>query len=238
MVLHYSKINSLVTVFTYEILDGGNGATSICDPYILPVKESKSDALGRMTSEQLGAPEREILALQLAAVRIKSAPGFTEKPSWTHAEPRFYKLQVLDSDMLLSEELYVGWKAGFPLPCSTPTAVTRKGFSRTLSRIFDDFIAPDGVVADFETLFETKSDQQKVTERSLESMNADLDLKFFDMVWLADEISKSISSRRALERTSAERHQSPAVAFEKCIDQIRDAIAEKSRSSTPGIDLL
>ena len=229
MVLLYSRLNSLISVFTFRFSSTTGHATSQCDPYLLPLDKT---LLSSPSTPQLCIGTRSkygILCLQLKLVPIVKDVLAEHDDLYENA--RYYQLRVLCSDLCFSEQLYIQSAASSAMQLDSPDISTRSGGPKTPARVVDDFIVPDGVVDDADSYLNPPLVVDKVQPQL---MRPSEDLRTIDMGWLVN----AISDYSLISSVPKHKKFREPVHFVDYLLHIQAAVEARSSTCMCGIDTM
>ena len=135
MVLLYSRLSALTSVYTFKISDSPSGLpVSVSDPFVLPLSHDIKDGPQLNRSDPTISKRRFISTLRFTKAKY-AAVGESKVGQFG-----FYQLSVLYNDLSLSECLYFGQTTGnspsvpipeiqnYPAHRKTPASSLEKGF--------------------------------------------------------------------------------------------------------------
>ena len=230
MVVLYSRLNNLASIFTFHYSTATGKAISKCDPYLLPLRSSNVLFQGFGPSPAVTQPIEGLLGLRMICIPFGKTVPLSELQEIYDKDAQLYQLSILHRDLVLSERLYVGWKGTIALRLDAPDTYTRRGIFKTPAEVQDDFMVPDGVadeqLGEF-TLTLVNDSQQEHMQTGTESLAEDR--WTMEMKWLVEAISGHLP---------AENGHLKALPFDNYLKYVYTAIEDKLKFSRPGIDTI
>ena len=239
MVVLYSRLTSLSTIFTFRMPNSPlNVPLSVSDPYLLTLAD------GKFLSEPHGqhgwsgeAPSVSSLELRLAKYKFpKSSTPSGLGALYREKSVRFFHLSTLYSDLSLQKCVYVGQAATDLSHVRMPVVQSRQDIPKTPMFVSEDqFIVPNRVSAqDWE-------DPNFESERQLGFIDAgeeyrssiDQDPQTLNFEWLERGIQ-----RLSVRSSNSDLGISSAGNMDECLQIMRVATLEKLNTDTPPLKLL
>ena len=237
MVVLYSRLTSLCTVFTFQTSTSPPGLPlSISDPFILPLSHELSAASTLIQSSHISAQMPSILNLQLKVVEYdiqdgSMTPGLGNQ--YNEGGVKFYQLLTLLNDLSLHECLYVGQPIGDSTQIQPPEVQKRRKFHDSPARVReDDFIVPNRVSLqslEGSSLQPTRPNWNE--DKSQNKLASKEDPWTLDFEWLEREIGEH-SPRFSRNQGAI------GAPLDECLHSIRSAIINKLSYGPPGIESL
>ena len=239
MVVLYSRLTSLSTIFTFEISQAPLSIPmSTSDPYLLPLT-------GNEHHSKLHGPQNwsrktpSISSLELRSTSYIPQNGSTPTESgimYREKPVRFYYLSILYSDLSLQKCLYVGQAAIDPTRVLLPIIYPgQKPFGTAAFVSRDGFIVPNRVSAKGRDDLNLKTDMQitlNKEERGFQS-KAGEDPRTLNFEWLERGIRSLLTGTfRPGTRISS------GVSFDECLKTLKAETENKLNNGTPQLKLL
>ena len=221
MVILYSRLKGLASVFAFRHSKLAGPASSAFDPCLLPLPYLGSLPQDPQKSREEKPSQHPPVCLYANAI-IPKGQGWEHQEIFNHA--KFYLLRVLNHDLSLSEHLYVASKLP-SLSLEPPDVPKHSRKAKTPAEVNDDFIVPDGAVDDSASEIDPETDQQDAMLVDSATAIHQALVRTLDMCWL-------------VEQTGEKHKDSAALPLNGVLEVIKDGIAEKLSSPIPGHETL
>lgn len=241
MVVLYSRLTSLSTIFTFGMLQSPlTIPLSLSDPYLLPLVNRGYDSI--LHSHQRSSAETtSVSSLELRVIKYEVQKGST--PSglgalYRERAVRFYQLSIFYSDLSLQQCVYVGHTTTDPSHFQLLTAQNREDILKTPMLISEaGFVVPNRVSAE-EWIDPNSVESEAVTQLRKEGgrykPHLDKDPWTLNFEWLEREIqslSRRISSNQNAEKSSR-------ANLDTGLEKIFAATESKLKNGAPQLQLL
>jgi hypothetical protein len=240
MVVLYSRLTSLSTIFTFGMLQSPlNIPLSISDPYLLPLVNREYDS--NLHSHQRSSAETtSVSSLELRVTKYEVQKGFN--PSglgalYRERGVRFYQLSIFYTDLSLQQCVYVGQAATDPSHVQLPTAQNREDILKTPMLISEGgFVVPNRVSAEewIDPNLEPEAVTQLQKKSGRDKSDLDEDPWTLNFEWLEREIQSL--SRRSSATLNTE--NSSRANLDECLERVFTATENKLKSGAPQLQLL
>lgn len=239
MVVLYSRLTSLSTIFTFEMSQAPLSIPmSTSDPYLLPLT-------GNEHHSKLHGPQNRsrktpsISSLELRSTSYIPQNGSTPTGSgvWYREKPvRFYYLSVLYSDLSLQRCLYVGQATTDPTRVLLPMIHSGQNPFGTAAFVSGDgFIVPNRVSAKGRDVLSLNTEMQIAPKKNAKGYqsNAGEDPRTLNFEWLERGIRSLLTGTfRPGTRVSS------GVSFDECLKTLKAETENKLNNGTPQLKLL
>ena len=241
MVVLYSRLTSIPTVFTFQMSDRPlNLPVSVSDPFLLLLGDENEDTCALIGSDRASTAKESISTLELKSVRydvLNESMHSRIGNQYREAGVKFYQLSVLYNNLGLRECLYVGQSTTNSMQIECPRvykpANIRKNPAKTLQ---DDFVAPNqSAPEDWDkSSVHTASIRHNHDNVEDEPLLAEEDPWTISFEWLERKID-SLSPGSTAAQTS---NNQPRVPLNKFLELIRASVLDNSNERIPGIETL
>ena len=227
-ILLYSRLTSLVTVYTFQYVHSQGRAISMLDPYILPLAR-EDDSRERLES----IDDRNRSSLSTLVLRPLTYGSLTNSAASGLAQQymdegcQFYQLTKFNNNLEISERLYVQPPIQPSASLQAPRVRTRRQEPKTPSMHKEFFFVPDGIVLE-ETLNVMNDAAFEATSLALPK-EAEEDPRTINLEWLVQILYNSTVDRDA---------QGMNIAIGEALDMIKAAIQSEEIVDCPGSDTL
>ena len=232
LVLLYSRLTGLTTVFTFQYASSPSNSTpSASDPYLLPLHNDALDTSTFEASPYVLHRSSKISAMVLKALDFESPQGSIASglgQIYSESGVVFYQLSLLTNDLALSECLYVVVPNDFKAEVCPPETINRSVIAKTPAKVFDDFIVPNGYVDwEYEDLPYISTAEEETDFESRASLTVHQEDPYtISFEWLESEIQDALIGA------------SPTTGFEQSLDLIQNKIEAKLVSAVPAMETL
>lgn len=241
MVILYSRLTSLSTVFSFQISIAPPGLPlSVSDPFLLPMIHEGQDKYIPIRSGHSSTKGPSVTTLELNLVKYDilddSGPaGLVNQ--YRESGVRFYQLTILYNDQSLRECLYASQLTSDSTQLQLPRTQKLAETFKTPKKVIEHgFILPNGLsLEDYEDLIlPSLSPEHKTRKTTAETLQSDEDPWTLNFEWLERKIS-DLSPWSSASQVSKYK---PGIPLDDCLELIRSSIVEKVTDSTSGIETL
>lgn len=239
LVLLYSRLTGLTTVYTFQISPlTVSIPQSVSDPYVLSLNSAVNisvELFGATQTTQGKSVNTLVLRNLQYDIRsgtISSGPGH----QYLKGNVRFYELITLFNNLSMDQSLYASVPTGRSMPIRPPDFTIDSQPRRPAYVAKDNFIAPNGVLDldepnSYSNLNVVRNRENVIEE---ESASEEEDQWTVNFEWLERDMQNFLPGSSALRRTT-----SPVVkSFGDVLETIRSVIVDEPTSDEPAIKLL
>ena len=238
LVLLYSRLTDLTTVYTFQISPlTVSIPQSVSDPYILGLNNAVNTSieLSGATRSNQGKSVKTLvlrnLEYDIRSGTIPSGPGY----QYVKGNVGFYELSTLFNDLSMEQSLYASAPTGRSILICPPDFTIDSQPRRPAYVAKDSFITPDGIL----DIDEPNSYSELNVVRNREHMMGEENVSEEDQwtvnfEWLERHMQSFPPSSCALRRTT-----SPVVkSFDDVLEAVQSIVVDEPASDEPGIKLL